>query len=248
MNNLNIVSTTLTGLFFGTIGTFFGGLIGIFLKNISDKFLSFILALASGLMISVVCFELIPQALEISSNLQLIIGLILGIFAMILCDVFICNKISPKKLKSNSFLKTGIVVSIGLALHNIPEGLAIGSGLESSMQLGLTLALTIAIHDIPEGISMSAPLKKCGLQSTKILFYVLLSGMATGIGTLMGAAFGTISLNVLALNISFAAGTMLYVVSGELTPEYNKLNNGFISTLGNLIGFILGYVVTQLNK
>ena len=48
-------------------------------------------------------------------------------------------------------LITGIVVSIGLAIHNIPEGLAIGSGFENSLKLGYSLAIAIAIHDIPEG-------------------------------------------------------------------------------------------------
>ena len=52
--------------------------------------------------------------------------------------------------KSNSLLKTGIIVGIGLAIHNFPEGLAIGSGFESSIKLGYSLALAIAIHDVPE--------------------------------------------------------------------------------------------------
>ena len=53
--------------------------------------------------------------------------------------------------KGNTLLKTGIIVSIGLALHNFPEGLAIGSGFEASLNLGYSLALAIALHDIPEG-------------------------------------------------------------------------------------------------
>ena len=59
----------------------------------------------------------------------------------------------------NSLIKTGILVGIGLALHNFPEGLAIGSGFSASPSLGLSLALVIAFHDIPEGISMAVPMK-----------------------------------------------------------------------------------------
>ena len=51
----------------------------------------------------------------------------------------------------NNLLKTGIIVSIGLAIHNFPEGLAIGSGFEASLKLGLSLAIAICLHDIPEG-------------------------------------------------------------------------------------------------
>ena len=63
----NLIKTTLLGLFFGTFGTTLGGIIGVTFKNTSNKFLSFILSLASGLMTSIICFDLIPEALEISN-------------------------------------------------------------------------------------------------------------------------------------------------------------------------------------
>ena len=73
---------------------------------------------------------------------------------MIFCDVIVQKKFNQKETKykkSNDLLKTGIIVSIGLAIHNFPEGLAIGSGFEASMRLGLSLAIAICLHDIPEG-------------------------------------------------------------------------------------------------
>lgn len=73
---------------------------------------------------------------------------------MILCDLLVEKKFNTNqvtKLKNNNLLKTGIVVSIGLAIHNFPEGLAIGSGFEASLKLGLSLAIAICLHDIPEG-------------------------------------------------------------------------------------------------
>ena len=62
-----ILKTTMLGLFFGTFGTTLGGIIGVIIKKHSNKFLSFILAFASGLMMAVICFDLIPEALGISS-------------------------------------------------------------------------------------------------------------------------------------------------------------------------------------
>ena len=154
-----LIKTTLLGLFFGTFGTTLGGIIGVKFNNTSKKFLSFVLSFASGLMIAVVCFDLLPEALEISTFTNTIFGIILGIFIVILCDVIINNKLTVKhKDKGNenyNLLKTGIIVSIGLALHNFPEGLAIGSGFEVSKNLGISLAIAIAIHDIPEGIFQS---------------------------------------------------------------------------------------------
>ena len=138
-----ILKTTLLGLFFGTFGTTIGGILGIVIKKNSNKFLSFILSFASGLMMSVICFDLIPEALGISS----IYGIVFGI--LIVQKKF--NKKQQKYANTNDLLKTGIIVSIGLAIHNFPEGLAIGSGFEASMCLGLGLAIAICLHDIPEG-------------------------------------------------------------------------------------------------
>ena len=199
----DILKTTVVGLFFGTFGTTLGGIIGIIIKKQSNKFLSFILSFASGLMMSIVCFEPIPESMGISSIQNTIVGVILGIITMLLCDIVVENKFSYKK--GNSLLKTGIIVSVGLAIHNFPEGLAIGSGFEASFKLGLSLAIAICFHDIPEGISMAVPMKNGGMKKSKVVFYVILSGVTTGIGALFGSIIGNISEQIIAIALSFAA-------------------------------------------
>ena len=94
---------------------------------------------------SVICFDLIPEALGISSIYGIVFGILIGIISMIFCDVIVQKKFNKKQQKyanTNDLLKTGIIVSIGLA---------IGSGFEASMRLGLGLAIAICLHDIPEG-------------------------------------------------------------------------------------------------
>lgn len=180
-----ILKTTLIGLFFGTFGTTIGGIIGIKFKKPSQKFLSFILAFASGLMIAIVCFDLLPEAFKLTNLPSAFLGIVLGIIMMIFCDLIVDKKFSQKakfKNSKNTLLKTGIVVSIGLAIHNFPEGLAIGSGFGASIKLGLSLAIAICLHDIPEGISMAVPMKNGGMKSSKVIYYVILSGITTGIG------------------------------------------------------------------
>ncbi len=123
-----ILRTTLLGLFFGTFGTTLGGIIGVVIKKHSNKFLSFILSFASGLMMAVICFDLIPEALGISKIINVIVGIFIGIIAMIFCDLLVEKKFNTNKRfakEKNTLLKTGIIVSIGLAIHNFPEGLAI---------------------------------------------------------------------------------------------------------------------------
>lgn len=89
-----LVKTTLIGLFFGTFGTTLGGIIGVSFKRTSNKFLSFILSFASGLMLSVVCFDLIPESMEITSISNTIIGVLFGVICMMGCDSLVNRKFS----------------------------------------------------------------------------------------------------------------------------------------------------------
>ncbi len=219
---MELLKTTIMGLFFGTFGTTLGGILGVSIKKNSNKFLSFILSLASGLMMAVVCFDLIPEALGISNIFLTVAGIIMGIISMIFCDLLVENKFSQKsnvKNQKNSLLKTGMIVSIGLAIHNFPEGLAIGSGFEASMRLGLSLAVAICLHDIPEGVSMAIPMKNGGMKKLKVIYYVILSGITTGIGAFFGAIIGSISEQIIAICLSFAAGAMLYIVSRRINTR-----------------------------
>ena len=198
---------------------------------------------------SIICFDLIPEALHISNISESIIGILLGIVVMTVCDVIVDNKFNNKIInnkKQSNLLKTGIIISIGLAIHNIPEGLAIGSGFDASVKLGYSLALAICFHDIPEGISMAVPMKNGGMETYKIMLYVILSGIATGIGALIGGIIGKISERIISICLSFAAGAMLYIVSGELIPESNELYKGRMTAIGNIIGLIIGIYVTKL--
>lgn len=243
----DIIKTTLIGLFFGTFGTTLGGIIGVSFKKTSNRFLSFILSFASGLMLAVVCFDLIPESMELTNISNTILGVILGVLCMMICDVIVNKKFTLKNNDNkNNLLKTGIIVSIGLALHNFPEGLAIGSGFEASITLGYSLALAICLHDIPEGISMGVPMKNGGMKKSKVIFYVIMSGIATGIGAFFGALIGVISQTFIAFCLAFAGGAMLYIVSGELIPESNSLYKGKIPVIGNILGYIIGIFATRL--
>ena len=197
-----IFKTTCIGLFFGTFGTTIGGIIGVISKRKSKKFLSFVLSLASGLMMSIISFDLVPEALKISDKV-----------------VEKYFTIKDKKFNENSLLKTGIIVSIGLAIHNFPEGLAIGTGFEASIKLGLSLAIAICLHDIPEGISMAVPMKNGGMKKSKVIILVIISGITTGIGALVGSIIGNISESVISICLSFAAGAMLYIISRRINPR-----------------------------
>lgn len=233
------------GLIFGILGTSLGGFIGIFLNIKSNKFLSFILELAAGLMTAIVCFDLIPEALKIVNITECIFGIFIGIFSMILCDNFVNSHYKINNKKHNNLLKTGIIIAIGLAIHNFPEGLAIGAGFESSDTLGFKLAIAIALHDIPEGVSISLPLKTAGTSASKAVIITILSGLTTGLGAFAGSILGSISLDLIGISLAFAAGAMLYIISCELIPESKNMYKGRFASVGNMIGLIMG-ILAQL--
>ena len=93
---------------------------------------------------------------------------------------------------------------------------------------------------------MAVPMKNGGMKKGKVIFYVVLSGVTTGIGAIFGAIIGNISQEIIAICLSFAAGAMLYIVSGELIPESNKLYHGRMTAIGNIIGFLLGILATMI--
>ena len=87
---------------------------------------------------------------------------------------------------------------------------------------------------------MAVPMKNGGISSSKVIFYVILSGITTGIGAFFGALIGSISQTVIAICLAIAAGAMTYIVSGELIPESNKLYSGRLTAIGNIAGLLIG--------
>ena len=93
---------------------------------------------------------------------------------------------------------------------------------------------------------MSVPMKTGGMKTSKVLLYTVLSGVTTGIGAFFGAILGTVSQELISMCLAFAAGAMLYIVSGELIPQSNRIYHGRFASMGHIIGFLLGVIAMQL--
>lgn len=240
---MDLLKVTLIGLFFGVLGTGIGGLAAFFTGNISNRVLSFILEFSAGLMTAVVCFQLIPEAFGLGGVGTTMVGVAAGIIMIVLIENTII-KFKPAKKSGGGLLKAGILVAIGIALHNFPEGFAVGSGFEASTKLGMMLTLVIVIHDIPEGIAMAVPMRAGGLSKLRSFTYTILSGIPMGLGALFGAILGEISQAFISVCLGFAGGAMLYIVFGELVPESKRLYLGRLSSIGNVLGILCGIIIS----
>ena len=219
-----------------------GAFLGVTMNKPSRKFLGNIIGFASGLMLSIVVFELIPEATEKTGFFGTLLFLILGIIIVVIID-----KMSHLSSGVNSeYTKVAFMVAMGIMLHNFPEGLIMGFGFVNGESLGLKMSVIIAIHDVPEGLAVAAPLMLSGTKNRKILFYAFLTALPTAIGAWLGIYIGSISVNILGSALAFASGVMLYVIYGEMIPESKKLWSGTTSTLGMLFGIIVGLVMTNM--
>ena len=243
-----MLTVTIIGLLSGITGTGIGGLSAFFVNRVSNRFLSFILEFSAGLMTAVVCFELIPEAFELGGLIPVFGGIFAGIVGIIVIENYVRKlKFIKSSSSKSSLLRAGILMSIGIALHNFPEGFAVGSGFKASVGLGLTITAAIVIHDIPEGIAMAVPMRAGGFSRKKAFFLTLLSGIPMGFGAFLGAILGDISQVFIAICLGFAGGAMLYIIYGELVTESRKLYLGRLSSIGNIMGIICGIIVSVFN-
>lgn len=148
--------------------------------------------------------------------------------------------------KSDGMLRAGIIMLIAIALHNIPEGMAIGASSAADKNMGLLVAIVIALHNVPEGMAVATPLVSGGVKPVKAVFLSLLAGFATVIGALIGALVGEISEIATGICLSLASGAMLYVTLNEILPEAIDANENKLPSVSLLVGIIVAAVFVFL--
>ena len=140
---------------------------------------------------------------------------------------------------------------LAVALHNLPEGMAVGvvlAGLISgggsvSAASAAALSIGIAIQNFPEGAIISMPLRNDGMKKGKAFVYGVLSGVVEPIGAVLTLLAAGIVIPALPYLLSFAAGSMLYVVVEELIPEMSEGEHSHIGTICFALGFAVMMVL-----
>jgi len=133
-----------------------------------------------------------------------------------------------------------------VAIHNIPEGLAMGLGFVAGEGIGPLLVVAVACQNIPEGLAISLPLRRNGVDRWKSVAFATISGMSEMIGAAVAVIASKWATSILPVGLSFAAGALVYVTADQLIPESHHRGVGIIPSWGVVLGFALVMMISQL--
>ena len=220
------------------LATTLGSVIVLLLGRPHERVLAALLAGAGGVMLAVVTVDLLPMAWKVGPPQQVLAGIVLGLLFMKLADERLNPMAGPAPLTRRQRLKRiGLLVASGIALHDLPEGMAIAVGEEATHELGLLIALAIALHNLPEGMATATPLSMARIRIWKILLLNIGIAFFTPLGALLGLIALQAIQNSLAFFLAFAAGAMAFLVYAELWPLARERHPHY-ALLGGTVGFI----------
>lgn len=225
----------------GIAGTGIGGALGALCADKGEKVTAAVLAFAGGVMLGVTAFEMIPESIECFSGVGrwgaacALASLLGGALFVGLMSKLLQRRQSKKGVGMLAFvdtlsesaneggkgrmLRAGVVMLFAIALHNLPEGMAIGGAGSRELSAGVTVALALALHNVPEGMAISAPLVGGGMKAFKAIILTCLAGASTLIGALIGIGLGGLGDVATGVCLGASAGAMLFVTLADILPE-----------------------------
>ena len=241
------ILTTLAGLatMIGTLPIF------VKIKN-TNSLIGSSCAFASGVMICISIFDLIPESINyLKDNFDTYI-LILVTFLSITIGINVSwnlDKAIDKINNKTNLYKVGILSMIAIILHNIPEGILSFIVSKQNLVLGVSLCIAIALHNIPEGISIAIPIYYSTNSKAKAILYTFISAISELFGAIITYFILEKYINklILGLLFGFIAGIMLQISFNKLLPtgyEYDKKK----SIIFIIIGFIFMSISLILNN
>lgn len=247
------------GILVPFVGTTLGAMcVCLLRKGLGDKTSKALNGFAAGVMVAASIWSLIMPAIDASFKMgrfaffPAALGFMIGILFLLMLDKLEPHLVTNNNCKevNKSKIKRTTKLVLAVTIHNIPEGMAVGAlfaaclseNMHIAFMTSLTLALGIAIQNIPEGAIISMPLHSEGKSKAKSFFIGVLSGVVEPIAALITLSISHIIETLLPYVLSFAAGTMIYVVVEELIPEFKEGNHSKVG----VISFALGFVVMMI--
>ena len=245
-----IILTILTGIG----GLALGGVLATLLKRESPQGTSLLLSFTAGLMLCIVCFDMVPEAVEFTADLWIVpVFLVGGFLLTYLLNCWIDKSVHHEDENNphhcacghHDLHTAGIVLAAAVALLNLPVGRAIGTTVAAQgiCYASILAAVTIGLHNIPEGMSIAIPLLHDGSRAAGAVGVAALSGIPTVIGAVLGYYVGLRNETALSAALGVAGGAMLYVVFFELLPEAYRQWKSKWAVLATVLGFALGVLL-----
>ena len=236
------------------MATVIGAIIGFAFKKVSHKFSDVVMSFAAGIMLAAAVIGLILPSVELGGKWGLLYAII-GIFAGAIC-LNLMDKLIPhlhrlagvdSENHNNANINKVLLFVLAIAIHNLPEGIAagVGFGTGDSGQ-ALLIASGIALQNIPEGMVIIAPMLAAGISPRKTMVCAIATGVVEVIGTLIGYLAVNVATVILPIALSFAGGTMLYVVSDEMLNETHAHGHERAATYSMIVGFCVMLVLDVL--
>lgn len=226
--------------FLAGFATLLGGIAVLVFGRPTEKSLAIFLGLAVGIMLGVIALDLLPSAYAYGTIFTVFCGFIFGKIFLFLASQILELFSSPTSGQRDMkyLLNMGYLIAIGIALHDLPEGIAIAVGYAAHEQLGWLIAFAIALHNIPEGMAAAAPLRMGGMRPFVIVIVIALVSLFTPLGTIIGFYIVNISYENISFLLALAGGAMSYIVLFKLIPEARRRHPNY-AKLGASIGFII---------
>lgn len=260
------MSTPLILTILAGASTFIGAIFGIFTKKPSAKLLGFSLGFAAGIMLLISLMEMLPAALN-TPNVSPI--LCYAMFILGLVGYFCIDRMLPhyhpynlpdeagdlscaNHLHANQqdkLKRTAILLTLGISLHNFPEGIATFVTASANWELGIGVAIAVAIHNIPEGLAVSAPIYMATGSKLQALFWAGISGCSEMLGGILTYfIFGEfVSAILMSCIMAIVAGIMVALSIDELIPLAKEVNPNQNPSIGILCGMtVMGFSLILL--
>ena len=227
------------------LATGLGGLI-VLVKKPSKKMMSFLMGLAAGVMIILSFLELMVEALNLAGLALAATGFLVGSISLFVLDSLLPHLhfgTKEKGLVDLRLFNYSSLIAVGIALHNFPEGVAVGSSYAYLPELGLTVAIAIAIHNVPEGMAIAIPACLSGCSKFSAFRLALFSGLAEPAGALVSVLLLDVFDAFVPFGLAFAAGIMVFITLDEIIPAASQNGHEHLTSLGIIFGSMLTFIL-----
>lgn len=228
-------------LLFIFVITFLGGWLPT-VRTWSKSTFKMIISFCAGVLLGAVFFHILPESAPVLGD-NLGYPIMVGFLLIFLLVKFIM--VHPCEEGDCDYHTVGLAAYVGIGIHSVLDGVAIGAG--SLMNMSLVIILAVTIHKFPAALALSSMLVKGGEYSRgKILVSMFIFALATPLGAIFALALlKSMDEVMVAVALGVSAGTFLFISISDLLPTvYEEHEKGF----KNLLSFCLGIFVMILSK